>query len=101
MKVLLDECTPKAMKVALAMTRETGSSMASSMPTTAETWLGARRSISSWACCFSCVESCATKILSALASTVQHLPLHAFAEFLFLKGINNSKCKSHTKILLT
>src|SRR2546429_115432 len=35
---------------ALAMARETGSSMASSRPTTAVTWRGARRSISSWAC---------------------------------------------------
>jgi len=35
------------------MARETGSSRASRIPTTAETWLGANRSISSWACCLS------------------------------------------------
>src|SRR5881296_2900323 len=35
---------------ALAIARETGSSMASSRPTTALTWRGAKRSISSWAC---------------------------------------------------
>ena len=37
---------------ALGMARETGSSMASSKPTTATTWLGAKRSINAWACAF-------------------------------------------------
>src|SRR5712691_13194010 len=40
------------------MARETGSSMASSRPTTAESCVGGSRSISSWACRFS-LESCA------------------------------------------
>src|SRR5208283_11111 len=44
---------------ALVIARETGSSRASSSPTTADTCLGPRRSINSCACCFSRLDFCA------------------------------------------
>jgi len=53
---------------AFATARETGSRSASSIPTTAETWLGAKRSINSWACCFPLEELTGMERLSSFTS---------------------------------